>query len=78
VRYGQGENNEFQKHKWPYVRQVYRRAERMEGDMLKRELKKCKRAVCKGVKRRAEKETMKDSEKYICEMSVYLSYVTEA
>jgi len=27
VRYGQGENNEFQAHKLPYVTEVYRRAE---------------------------------------------------
>jgi hypothetical protein len=27
VRYGQGENNEFQAHKLPYVIEVYRRAE---------------------------------------------------
>jgi hypothetical protein len=46
--------------------------------MVKREIKQnCKRAVCKGVKRRTEKETVKDSEKDIREMSVNLSYVTE-
>jgi len=46
--------------------------------MVKRELKQnCKRAVCKGVKRRAEKETVKDSEKDTDEMSANLSYVTE-
>jgi hypothetical protein len=47
--------------------------------MVKREIKQnCIRAVCKGVKRRTEKETVKDSKKDIREMSVNLSYVTEA
>jgi len=47
--------------------------------MVKRELKqKCIRGVRKGVKRRAEKETVKDSEKDISEITVNLSYVTEA
>jgi len=46
--------------------------------MVKRKLKQnCKREVCKGVKRRPEKETVKDSEKDTDEMSVSLSYVTE-
>lgn len=31
--------------------------------MVKREIKKCKRAVCKAAKRRAEKETVKDRKK---------------
>jgi hypothetical protein len=46
--------------------------------MVKKELKEnCKMAVCKGLKRKTEKETVKDIEKDIREMSINLSYVTE-
>lgn len=50
--------NEFQAHKWTYVRDVYRRAEKEAvryGEKRNKTKRDCKRAVCKGVKRRAEK-----------------------
>jgi hypothetical protein len=31
LRYGQGENNGFEAHKWPFVRELYRRTEEEAG-----------------------------------------------